>query len=326
MPFPNQVNVQPGVAVAGDFASKNPRASLLAGAGALVTGPAGLTIGRFAWVTQGVSDDVGAPGQANSFGTGPVAGFVHREQQGLITTYLTEAAMTIPQGFPCTIMMAGDFWVKNEGTTQALVGQYAFANFANGAATFGAGTPSGIGTSNNGNSASISAGIAAGTTTFSGSVAGNILTVQGSVSGTIQIGGTMTGGTGLAANTQIVSQLSGTPGGIGTYALNIPEQSVNNGSGSVIFTETFGLLTAGTVSSGTLGVGDTLSGGGVGPNTVITALGTGAGGAGTYIVNVSQSISAGTAMTAATNVQTKWIAMSTGNPGELVKISSWVNG
>lgn len=324
MAFPNQVNVQPAIAVAGDFASTNPRAALLAGAGALVCGAAGVIVGRFAWATDISIDAEGAPGTVNNFGAGIPSGFVHREQQGLLTAFLQEQGMTVPGGFPITLMMAGDFFVINSGSSQALVGQYAFANFANGLATFAAGTQSAIGTGSTGGG-SVTGSIGPGTTTFSGSISGNVLTVAGSVVGTIQVGGTLSGGTGMVAGTAIVSQLTGTPGGVGTYSLNIPEQTVALAS----LTETFGTLTVASVSSGTLGIGDILTGtggGGVFAGTVITAFGTGSGGTGTYIVGVTQTVAVGTVISVQINVQTKWIAMSSGAPGELVKISSWVYG
>src|SRR6185437_5384091 len=127
MPFQSTVNTQPAPAVAGDFASTNPRWSVVAGPNALVAAAAGLTIGRFAWwdATQTY---------ASNAGTGPITGFVHRDQQGLITTYLAESGMVIPGGFPVTLMSGGAYWVKNEGTTEALVGQTAYAAYANGAA------------------------------------------------------------------------------------------------------------------------------------------------------------------------------------------------
>jgi hypothetical protein len=49
-------------------------------------------------------------------------------------------------------------------------------------------------------------------------------------------------------------------------------------------------LTVSSVSSGTLAVGQRIGGTGVVPNTVITALGTGTGGTGTYQVSVSQTV------------------------------------
>ena len=50
-------------------------------------------------------------------------------------------------------------------------------------------------------------------------------------------------------------------------------------------------LTVSAVTSGTLAAGMTIQGAGITANTIITALGTGTGGAGTYTVNFSQTIS-----------------------------------
>ena len=312
--FPTQVNVQPGVAVAGDFASTNPRHVVLAGAGGLVAGAAGVTVGRFAWLSTAAVDDVGAPTLVNNFGSGPDAGFVHREQQGLITIFLQDASMLVPTGFPVTLFDAGDFWVKNDGTTQAQIGQFAFANFADGRATFGAGGTIGV-TGLNG--ATVTGSIGPQTATFNASISGAVMTVTGTVSGAIVVGGSLSGGTGIVAGTSIVSQLSGTTGGVGTYAVSVGEQTV----ASALLTESYGLLTT-SVVTGTLGVGDGLSGTASGTvPTTITALGTGTGGTGTYYVGATQTVGVGSVFTAATNVQTKWICRSTGLAGELVKIS-----
>lgn len=70
-------------------------------------------------------------------------------------------------------------------------------------------------------------------------------------------------------------------------------QTAINGSLATIATYTGGIsgttLTASGVT-GTLAVGQTVVGSGVAAGTIITALGTGTGGAGTYIVNNSQSV------------------------------------
>lgn len=50
-------------------------------------------------------------------------------------------------------------------------------------------------------------------------------------------------------------------------------------------------MTLSAVGSGTVAVGQTVTGSGVAANTIITALGTGSGGTGTYIVNNSQTVS-----------------------------------
>jgi hypothetical protein len=185
----------------------------------------------------------------------------------------------------------------------------AYANLSNGAVTFAAtATPT---------TGSCTGSIGPQTVSFTGSIAGNVLTVSAVSSGTLVAGAVLTGGTGTATGTTIVSQLSGTTGGIGTYSVNIPEQTV----ASAALTGSYGLLTVASMTSGTLGVGNTLSGSGVTAGTYISQLGTGTGGAGTYYVSPTQTEGSIT-ITFALNVETKWYAMSGGLSGELVKISS----
>ncbi len=316
--FQIQVNTQPAPAIAGDFASANPRFSMLAGPGGLVAGSAGVTIGRFAWATAAPADADGAPSVVNNFGAGPISGFVHREQQGLITVYLQEQSVVIPGGFEMALMTGGDFWVKNEGTTQALPGMFAYAALGNGAASFAA---SGTAVANS----SVTGSIAAVSATFNGYASGNVLTVTGTTNGVAIAPGGFVSGTAsngsLSAGQTIVSQLSGTPGGIGTYALSIPEQTVATSGSVTNFTETYGLLTVSAVASGTVTIGGTLTGTGVAASTTVTGLGTGTGNTGTYYVNNTQTQSS-TAYTIGSQVATKFIAMSSALPGELCKISS----
>jgi hypothetical protein len=309
MNFQTFVGTQPAPAVAGDFASANPRASVDAGPGGLVAGPLGLYVGRFAWWSFSALDPNDTPAQANNFGAGPVTGFVHREQQGLITTYLAESGMFIPQGFAVTLMASGDYWCVNDGAAACLVGMKAYANLADGKISFAAsGAP--------GTASGSASSVAASTNSMVGSIADNVLTVTGSVVGVIRPGTTISG-TGVASGTKIVSQLSGAAGGIGTYAVSIPNQTV----ASTAISGTYGTLTVGGTVAGSFGVGDPLSGSGVVAGTTITQLITGTGGAGTYAVD-NNTVVASTAITAGTSVETKWIAMSAGLTGELIKISS----
>lgn len=93
-------------------------------------------------------------------------------------------------------------------------------------------------------------------------------------------------------------------------------------------TETYGIMTVVTVVSGTLGVGDALSGtggGGVTAASAITALGTGTGGVGTYTINLTQTVATSNII-ANTSTETKYYAMSSGAPGELVKMTSHALG
>lgn len=134
MPFQDQVNLTPALAVAGDFASANPRASVLAGEGGLVAGAGGVTVGSFAWV--------GADGKtvlSNDSGSDAApSGFVHREQQALITAYLAESGNVVPEGLGVTLHNEGDFWALLTGPNAAVVGSAINAVSATGAVTAGA--------------------------------------------------------------------------------------------------------------------------------------------------------------------------------------------
>jgi hypothetical protein len=243
-----------------------------------------------------------------------VSGFVHREQQALITSYLQTSSMVVPAGFPMTVMDQGDFWILNSGSGQALPGQKAFANFADGTATFAA-----AGATQATGGTSTTSTIAAGTSSFTGSITGSIMTVTAVSSGSIYPG-TAISGTNVVSGTLVTAQLSGTALGVGTYSVSIPEQSV----ASTTISGTYGLFTVSGTVAGFYGVGDTLTGGSVTAGTTITALGTGTGGAGTYIVNPTQSRSSAAINVLASNIETKWYATSSALTGELVKITSWV--
>jgi hypothetical protein len=324
--FQTAVTTVPALGVAGDFASANPCFSYDAGPGGLVAGANGLTVGRFAWVAPYPLDADNAGQVANNSGSGPVAGFVHRSQRALITTYLADASMLVPAGLDVSLMTGGDFLAKNDGTADGLVGQKAYADLATGKVTFAA-----TGSPRSGATAS-SASIAASTASVTGSISGNILTVSAIGSGVLVVGATIAGSAGsaggvaVATGTQIVSQLTGgTSGSVGTYTVSIGEQNVT----STTITETYGTLTTGATVTGTFVVGQSLGGtDGTSTisNTYITALGTGAGGSGTYIVNKTQTFNSANLVTAYGNVETKWIAMSSGAPGELVKISDHALG
>jgi len=128
MPFQTSVNITPAPAVAGDFASANPNASVLAGPGAFVAGTGGANVGVFGWAD--------ANGLVTNAGSGVPTGFIHRDMQALIVTWLAEASMNIPAGQPVTLMSAGDFWAKS--LTVATVGQKVFASNTDGTIKTGA--------------------------------------------------------------------------------------------------------------------------------------------------------------------------------------------
>lgn len=318
--FPSQVNVAQAPAVTGDFASKNPRYSYVAGPGGLVAGAAGVTVGRFAWAVSPLDGD-GSPAVVSNTGFGLPSGFVHREQQALITAYLGASGSLIQQGFGLTLTTSADLWVKNDGATAALVGQKAYANFADGKVTFAAtATPTAGGTST-------ASTLAAGTSSVTGSIAGvsgpgvtSVLTVTAVGSGVLYNGTTISG-TGVQTGQQIVSQVlpligAETLRGVGRYNLS-QAQAV---AASTTVSGTYGLLTIGGTVAGTFAVGQALTGSGVTAGNSITDVGTGAGGAGTYAASISQSIGS-QAINTSSNIETKYYCRSAGQAGELVKIS-----
>jgi hypothetical protein len=306
MGFQKTVNSQPAPAVAGDFASMNPWASVDAGPGALVAGD-DVFVGRFAWMDS-------VQRIVNCHGVGLPTGFVHREQIGLLTQYLQQASMQLPEGFQMTLLNWADVWVMNDGSNFVTVGQKAYANFADGKVRFGAtGMPATGG--------SATGSIAASTGSFTGTISDNIMTVTAVLSGTAVPGGTLSG-TSVVSGTMITEQLlpliSGEAlGGIGRYYVSIGGQTV----ASTTISETYGTFTAASVLVGNFEVGDVLSGSGVTSGTYITALDTGTGGLGTYIVSPTQTAGS-TTISATGDVETKWYASSTGAPGELVKMTS----
>lgn len=129
------------------------------------------------------------------------------------------------------------------------------------------------------------------TASFVGSISGSVLTVTQILGGGIIINGGLMGTLGgVAANTYVTGQLSiasGSAGGLGSYAVSVPQAVV---SGTMA--QTYGLLTIATVSSGTLSLGQTVTGTGVLPSaaTVITQLGTAVGTVGTYYINNTQTL------------------------------------
>ena len=141
MGFQTTVNIIPAPAQAGDFASANPRASVLAGPGSLITGTGGVTVGRFAWAAPASGADVlsgttqGLSLVTNA-GAGVPTGFVHREQQALITVFLGETSNLVPAGIPITLHQAGDFWAQT--LTTATIGQKVFASNTDGTVKTGA--------------------------------------------------------------------------------------------------------------------------------------------------------------------------------------------
>jgi len=312
-----QVYDQPAAFVAGDRVSNNPIATLDAGPGGLIAGPGGVTVGRFAWVFP-PDDPNGGYQVVQNFGYGKPNGFVMRNLQALNSTYLSNAGNLIQPGFEMALATFGDFGVVNDGTVVPIPNySKAFADLATGKVKF-----ANPGTIFGGASAT---GSTVTPTTFSvtGAISDDVLTVSAVGSGTVYPGSTISG-TGIATGTKVVSQITPllageSTGGIGRYLVSVGQQNVD----STTVSGAYGLLTIGT-ATGTFAVGDIISGTNVVAGTAITANVSGSGGSsGTMVVNNNTSVSS-TTITASTAVETDFTATSTGQNGDVVKISRWL--
>ena len=134
--------------------------------------------------------------------------------------------------------------------------------------------------------------------TFTGSISGTTLTVTSVLSGTIAVGQAIFG-QGVDQNTVITALGTGS-GGVGTYTVSdsqtVASTAINSTSAPAIVTASISgtTMTVTAVTSGTLKIGQTIEGSGVTDGTIIKAFGTGSGGAGTYTVSASQTVSSTT--------------------------------
>lgn len=115
MAFQQTLNRDPSRAVAGDFASTNPRNVMLAGEGSLRTAEA-IIVGRFAFA------DLTAGLVYTANGTGRRVGFVPRNNQAIVP--LGQAAsMVVPAGREIVLFTDGDFYtvLDDDSTVGAAV-------------------------------------------------------------------------------------------------------------------------------------------------------------------------------------------------------------
>lgn len=203
--FQRVVNAQPAPGEPGDFASSNPRTSVDAGPGGFTADSDSIRVGYFAWgdPTTGLAD--------NDLVANALLGFVHREQQALITAFLAPTSLLIPQGYPVTLMNQGDFWAYFP--TGAAVGDTVYANNTTGAPQ---NTSSGATATN---FKVVSTVDVPNSVTASIATTG-VMTVSVFGTGPGLAPGQFLTGTGVADQTEILSQLSGTPGGAGTYQVS----------------------------------------------------------------------------------------------------------
>jgi hypothetical protein len=107
-----------------------------------------------------------------------------------------------------------------------------------------------------------------------------VLTVGATLTGLFVVGGVLSG-TGVTTGTSIISQITGTTGGVGTYLVDTVQTVA-----STTITQTYGLMTVGAMTSGYLAPGQVISGGTVTANTKIISQVSGTTGvAGTYITS-----------------------------------------
>lgn len=120
--------------------------------------------------------------------------------------------------------------------------------------------------------------------TFTGSTTGTVLTVTAVLTGSLQVGDVVSGSVGgnaLPANTTVVTQLTGTAGGVGTYTLSAAGTPGNVASTTI--TSLSRTLNVTAVNSGALSVGVVISGTGVTDDTYISSQISGTtGGVGLY--------------------------------------------
>tara|TARA_R110000868_G_scaffold119111_1_gene315595 strand:+ start:890 stop:2887 length:1998 start_codon:yes stop_codon:yes gene_type:complete len=135
---------------------------------------------------------------------------------------------------------------------------------------------------------------------FYGSTSGTTLTVASVSSGTIAVGQSLFG-IDVLAETVITALGTGT-GGAGTYTINrsqtVAAETMNSAAVGAVVTATIAgtVMTVSAVTSGVLHVGQTIQGAGVTLGTIITALGTGSGGVGTYTLSVASTVAVGVTM------------------------------
>lgn len=309
--FQTFVNDQPPLAVVGDFASMNPRATALAGAGALrstsaldyLSNAATPVVGNFAWGASDLASRQKPVGAS-------VAGFVANELQTVIpflsptaSNLVNTTRLSVQSGFPVTLYTHGDFWVIPVSPVAGIVspGDTVYARQSDGAVT-------------NDPTPFSATGVQATT----------VMTISAVTKGALVPGMALSGTT---AGSVVVAQLTGTPGGAGTYTMSVSEtvgSATVTGAGvdtgykfqsSITADASFtGVIAAGTgiltvsALTGVVGIGQYLNGTGVPANLFIVSQLSGTTGlAGTY-----QTSSIGPAVSS--------VAM-TSSEGKLAKIS-----
>lgn len=114
--FQNQVYIYPANGVPGDFASSNPMTYKLSSTGRMVADSSGVTVGHFAILNNGTNTGT-VTSLPDAAVNADLIGFVHRENNAQITTYLAESGNTIQPGEPVALFRTGDFLVNADVIT-----------------------------------------------------------------------------------------------------------------------------------------------------------------------------------------------------------------
>jgi len=186
--FQTFVNNALPIAVEGDFADANPRNAL---SGQSAPAPRQVSVSRFAWLNEATGVMYGSyEGEASMKML-----FVRNDRQSALVDFIASNTLKYPVGLTATGFTDAAIYAKvSAAAATATVGQKVFANYVDGSFYFAA----------------------TGTSTQTASVTGSIattgvLTVTAVASGSLNVGDVLTAGGA------ILSQLSGTPGGVGTY-------------------------------------------------------------------------------------------------------------
>ncbi len=203
MSFQKSVSFFPAYYLPGDFVSTNPRQLAV---GSIYNTEAGSTFNYLApaggiQVGTFVSFDPATGAVSQNPSTYSKIGFVPRTWMAVIADYLGESSYTIPQGLPLNLVVKGADMASQVWPANVAADSEVWAENLTGMPT-------------------------TGNTSITGSISGTTLTVTAIAAGALVVNGALAG---AAAGTVILSQVDGTPGGVGTYAVNI-SQTVASGT------------------------------------------------------------------------------------------------
>ncbi len=285
--FQSSVNVYNALGIVGELAFDGP---IRAGAYNLNSSGAANVVGYAYTVTSGAdpepSGGSGNAGTARVGGTGVFAGIlINPKEYALrgVTGNPLGASLTLPDYSIGDLLTMGEVFVNLPGP--ANIGDLVTYDTTTGA--LNSITP---------------------TASFTASASTTTLTVTAVASGVITVGQEISG-VNITPGTRITALGTGL-GNTGTYTISVSQTAASAtvtaaNAPTAAFSITGAIagttLTVSAVGSGQLHVGDAVFGTGVAANTVITALGTGVGGTGTYTVNNTQTVSS-TTLTGPANV------------------------